>query len=803
MGKNIEKIIKNLTSKYWLAKSRYIHYYDKYAIDEKAILLESQHGHEFNGNIFALAKYLSSDIKYADFSIYLSCNSNFTEEFEEKINYYNLDNIKIVTTSTKEYFKALASAKYLINDNTFLPYFIKKEGQIYLNTWHGTPLKSLGRKIKHDALNIGNPQRNFLTADYILFPNEYTKRHMLEDYMMDNIAQSKTIMGGYPRNDVFFNTERRKTLRKELKLENYKVWAYMPTFRQNARVGTSAKSDAYMLYNLFELDKRMNDDEVMFVNLHPVSRSNVDFDEFIHIKEFPSEIETYDFLNITDCLVTDYSSVFFDYACTGKKIILFTYDKEDYLKDRGMYLSLDDIVYPKVGDFNALLKELRFGKNYDDRDFIKDFIPFESAFSSQKLCDQVILNEDCSLPVDNIHGNGKKNILLYAGNLAPNGVTASLRNLLCVADTDKYNFYISFHQNAAKNYGENLFTFPSDVSYLATVGGFNLTVFDRIIKVLFRFKIIRVGLYMKINGKRVKQNFERDFGFAKFDTFIQFSGYVPDQILKFTQTDKNNVIYVHSDMEQEIKQRGNQRADVLKYAYKRYKHVAAVSEDIVESTLRLGASKENACVIKNIIAKDTVLAKSKLAPQLDEFTESSVEHEEAMKFITDKSTKKFIAVGRFSPEKGHKRLVCAFEEFSKKAPDARLIIMGGSSYLDEYDKLLDFILQRNLQDRVLLLMNVSNPFAVMKQCDYSILSSYYEGFGLAVVEADIVGLSVVSTDITGPRGFMKKYGGSLVENSQKGIENGFEMLYNNEVKRLNVDYDEYNREALEEFESVI
>lgn len=84
MEKNIEKIIKNLTSKYWLAKSRYIHYYDKYAIDEKAILLESQHGHEFNGNIFALAKYLSSDIKYADFSIYLSCNSNFTEEFEEK-----------------------------------------------------------------------------------------------------------------------------------------------------------------------------------------------------------------------------------------------------------------------------------------------------------------------------------------------------------------------------------------------------------------------------------------------------------------------------------------------------------------------------------------------------------------------------------------------------------------------------------------------------------------------------------------------------------------------------------------------
>ena len=91
---------------------------------------------------------------------------------------------------------------------------------------------------------------------------------------------------------------------------------------------------------------------------------------------------------------------------------------------------------------------------------------------------------------------------------------------------------------------------------------------------------------------------------------------------------------------------------------------------------RLGASKENVCVIKNIIAKDTVLAKSKLAPQLDEFTESSVEHEEAMKFITDKSTKKFITVGRFSPEKGHKRLVCAFEEFSKKSTGCKAYYYG-------------------------------------------------------------------------------------------------------------------------------
>ena len=174
-----------------------------------------------------------------------------------------------------------------------------------------------------------------------------------------------------------------------------------------------------------------------------------------------------------------------------------------------------------------------------------------------------------------------------------------------------------------------------------------------------------------------------------------------------------------------------------------------------------------------------------------------------MKFLLDKSTKKFITVGRFSPEKGHDRLVNAFENFAKNHEDARLVILGGSSYDDHYEKLLKLITDKHLTDKVLLIMDVSNPYAIIKLCDSFVLSSYYEGFGLVLAEADIVGLPVISTNITGPRGFMNKYGGTMVDNSQGGIEEGLKLLYDGKVPKLKTDYRQYNKEVVDEFEAML
>ena len=69
-----------------------------------------------------------------------------------------------------------------------------------------------------------------------------------------------------------------------------------------------------------------------------------------------------------------------------------------------------------------------------------------------------------------------------------------------------------------------------------------------------------------------------------------------------------------------------------------------------------------------------------------------------------------------------------------------------------------------------------------------------------IAEADILGKPVVSTDIVGPRGFMKKYGGTLVESSEEGIYQGLQMLYHKKVKPMQIDYEAYNKQCIEEFE---
>ena len=174
--------------KFTLPKLRYTHYFKTLKIDEKAILLESQHGTEISGNVFYLIKELVNNKDYDSYKIYVSCRVGTKVKFEEMLEKYGIDRVELLVLSTFKYMKVLASAKYLFNDNTFLPFYLKKEGQVYLNTWHGTPLKTLGKGIKNAMHGIGNAQKNFICADYLLYPNTYTMEHMVEDYMLDNVG---------------------------------------------------------------------------------------------------------------------------------------------------------------------------------------------------------------------------------------------------------------------------------------------------------------------------------------------------------------------------------------------------------------------------------------------------------------------------------------------------------------------------------------------------------------------------------------------------------------------------------------
>ncbi len=787
---------------FYIPRLRYPKYCRNLKIHKKSVLLESQHGSGMQGNMFYMLRTLATDPEYSDYTLYLSCRKSNKKEFRTMLDSNGMEKVILVVLSSRKYMKALATSEYLFNDNTFLPFFVKRDEQIYLNTWHGTPLKTLGRKIANAMHGIGNAQKNFIVADYLLYPNEYTMKHMVEDYMLNDIAKGKILLGGYPRNVAFFDDSRAAEIKKELGLEDKTIYAYMPTWR-GAVGAIDPRATTYTQYYLYEMDKRLNKDEILYVNLHPIAKKDVVFGCFKHVRPFPEEYETYEFLNIADCLITDYSSVFYDFAVSRKKIVLFTYDEEEYFADRGLYRPLSSLPFPNVKTADALFEKLRSPKNYDDTEFIKEYCAYDRADASKSLCDRVILGKNSDAVEErDIPNNGRKNVLLYVGNLSQNGITASMMNLMENVDHDQYNYFITFNANASKQNQEILGRLPHGMRYIATSGKLNLTFFRRVKWLLFRNKRLSVNSLKKWIKEEFSREIHRTYGNAKFDTVVQFNGYSAKFILMFSAFDANRVIFVHSDMVQEARTKGNQRSDVLGYAYSEYDHVALVTEDISESTASFLKTPRTFDVSHNLIAYDRIVERGKEEFSFDETTICNKTFEEVQEIVAS-SSKKLINVGRYSGEKGHDRLVNAFNRVWQDNPDAHLFIIGGYQLENRYDNLCEYVKSLPCANNVVLILSMSNPMPLVKSCDGFILSSFYEGFGLVLVEADILGLPVVSTDIVGPRGFMKKNGGVMVENSDAGVEDGLRKLLNGEIPKLTVDYKEYNRKAIEEFTSLL
>ena len=800
--KLVRKARRLMKDKFWRAKQNYIGYYEKLPLNDRAILLESEHGKKLDGNIFYLVRYLATSEKYKDYTVYLSAMGRNVRKFENFLSSHGIEGVRVVMLASDEYMRLLASAKYLINDTSFGPYYLKKQGQIYLNTWHGTPLKALGKSDISGYHTMGNVQSNFLKSDYLLYPNAYMKDIMLRDYMLCNLAQGCSVMSGYPRNEIFYDEVSREAIRKEQGLDGKRVYVYMPTYRGLVGKGKTSKSTAYLCYYLYEMEKLLSENEVLYVNLHPLASDAVNFGDFNKIKKFPQGYEVYEFLNVADTLITDYSSVFFDFAVTGRKIILFTYDEEEYLATRGMYMDISSLPFPRAHRIDELFAQLRCERNYDDTEFLNTYCPFESRDASARLCDRVILGEENGVTVEPIPDNGKKNVLIYAGDLASNGITTSLISLLNTVDTEKHNYVITLKHSSASKNKESLLRLPDEVSYICIPDDYNLNILDRVYRKLFKQKRLTASDYMKKCAPRLRLATRQFYGDARIDTVIQFNGYESEVILTLSTFPGRKIIFVHNDMIGEIKTKGNNRSDVLKYAYNAYDKVAVVTEDIKATTRKIAGSGANIVVVKNTINFESILEKGSIPLDAPDYESCTVSFERLTE-ILDSDAHKFINIGRFAPEKGQIRLIDAFAKFIKDNPDSYLIIMGGNSYKGHYDLIKAHVEKNGLSDRVILIMRTPNPYRILAKCDYFVLSSLYEGFGLVLAEADILGKPVISTDIVGPRLFMQQHGGTLVEDSEAGLLRGMKLLAEGKIQPMGVDYKKYNEEVVSSFEELL
>ena len=145
-------------------------------------------------------------------------------------------------------------------------------------------------------------------------------------------------------------------------------------------------------------------------------------------------------------------------------------------------------------------------------------------------------------------------------------------------------------------------------------------------------------------------------------------------------------------------------------------------------------------------------------------------------------------------------LIDAFCEYNQNNPDSYLIIIGGNGKL--YGKTVAYASSKPCSQNIACLWSIANPMPIVKECDLFVLPSKYEALGLVMFEADCVGVPVICTEMDGPKAILKQHGGMMVENSKDGLLKGFEAFERGEVKPMNIDFKEYNKMAISQFENL-
>lgn len=241
---------------------------------------------------------------------------------------------------SKDWLNALATSRYLVNNTNFPWYFRKVSGQVYLQTWHGTPLKRLGRDIPNNNLTksyLDTMDREATFWDALISPSAFCT----EIFPSSFGYSGKIIETGYPRNDRLITAEGdyRQRIRESIGVSNPKttVVLYAPTWRDFKRSPTGNWESVNFMDENIELPDGFQMIYRGHTNTHAAHKSAV-AGGAIDVTKYPDVTELY---IAADVLVTDYSSVMFDFTVTGKPVLFLAPDLERYRAERGFYFDFE------------------------------------------------------------------------------------------------------------------------------------------------------------------------------------------------------------------------------------------------------------------------------------------------------------------------------------------------------------------------------------------------------------------------------------------------------------------------------
>lgn len=330
-------------------------------VDDKLVIFISFHGRGYSDNPRAIYEEMQRDPRFKDYKFIW-----FIKKHKQK-------NIHIDGANIKEYFSIpyfyyMSKAKYWVINCKMPAYICKKDNQVYLQTWHGTPLKRLG----HDIIAPDNAtfyrsgmsfEQMTETYDidvkrynYMISPNAFCTEVFQTSF---RINRERLIETGYPRNDFITNATNEDILEIKKKFNlplDKKIILYAPTWRDNSYVASGYTFE--LEADFYKWKETLSDEYIIVFKPHYLIINKYENDNSLNgfLYSISAEAEINELYVISDILITDYSSVFFDYAVLNRPIYFYMYDLEQYKGElRGFYLDI--------------YKELP-GKIYEDEDHL-------------------------------------------------------------------------------------------------------------------------------------------------------------------------------------------------------------------------------------------------------------------------------------------------------------------------------------------------------------------------------------------------------------------------------------------------
>ena len=734
--------------------------------------------------------------------------------------------VRLVGYRTPGYFRHLATAGYLVNSATFPGELSKRPGQTYLNTWHGTPVKSMGYDTPGGALDAANIMRNFLIADHLISSGPYMTDTMYRGaYRLEGLAPAAVLEAGMPRTDVQAaqDESRRAEVRDRLARQGVqldrgrKVVLVAPTWRGTAFADPRLDVDTVRAL-VAALRDELGPEWQVLAKVHPVVHDQAqDLSPFAGLL-VPADLPTNDILAITDHLVTDYSSILFDALADPRMpITFFLPDQEDYEQSRPLYIPAGDLPGRVCRTPQDAARDVRDGGALADRrrEWAARYAPFDDGRATQRVIDVVWRGQQPDrgrvVPLSERMHDGRRvpRVLIHAGSLQRNGVTSSLIALLRHIDLDRVDLTVTW--GSARDADPQGFAAAIDprIRLLPRVGGLNgpkRVVWAR--RLLERLGPDHPAVPLGALVDLLREEWVRCYGTAQLDHVIDFGGYSPYWALLMSRgvapgEVRTHSMWLHNDMAAEVAsaaRKGNARAGQLAHVfglYRRFDRLVSVSatlSEINERSLAAVAGQAQFRSARNLIDETRVrdLAKVPLADLgLPETVVAALEDPETVTFVT---------AGRLTREKNQARLVRAAAAAMAAGHPFAVVIMGSGPTERELRALVD---ELDLTGTVHLVGHQANPFPVVDAADCFVLTSEHEGLPMVILEALALATPVITTAFSSVEGVVPSGCGVVVEHEDAAVARAMMDLVSERPAFAALDVDAYNDAALEEFSAAI